>query len=110
MLAAGPIPVPERLTTAGLFVVFDTTVSLPVRVPRVMGLKLTLMAQLFPAATPDPQLFVCTKSPVVLISSNKVLLPVFVTVTGWLELVEPKAWSGKLRMVGDTVAVAGKNS
>ncbi len=49
-------PVPLRLTTCGLPLALSETESVPLTVPDVVGLKVTLMVQLAPAATLAPQL------------------------------------------------------
>ena len=78
-LTAGAIPVPVRLAVCGLFVALSVTVRVPVRVPPAVGVNVTLMVQVSPAATLAPQLFVCPKSPllvpvnVMLVSVNAVL-------------------------------------
>ena len=61
-LAADAAPVPERLTLCGLPVALSVRVTAAVRVPAAVGLKVTLIVQLAPAATLDPQLLVCAKS------------------------------------------------
>lgn len=52
-----------KLTVCGLFAALSVTVSVPVLVPGADGVNVTLIAQLVPAATDVPQLFVCAKSP-----------------------------------------------
>ena len=56
------VPVPERLTDWGLPVALSVMARAAVRLPLAEGLKVTLMAQLEPAASELPQLFVCAKS------------------------------------------------
>jgi len=56
-------PVPERLTLWVLLpVALSVRVTEAARAPAATGLKATLMVQLAPAATLDPQVFVCAKS------------------------------------------------
>ena len=55
---AVPVPLPERLMTCGLPLALSVMVTAPVRVPVAVGVKVTLIVQLFPVATPVPQLFV----------------------------------------------------
>ena len=57
-LTAGAIPVPVRLADCGLLVALSVTVNVPPCVPVAVGVNVTLMVQLEPAATPEPQLFV----------------------------------------------------
>ena len=52
-------PVPERLVVWGLLLALSVTVKVPVRLPVAVGVKVTLMTQLAPAATEVPQLLVC---------------------------------------------------
>ena len=61
-LAADAVPVPERATVWGLPVALSVIVRAAERFPVAAGLKLTLIVQLAPAATLDPQLLVWAKS------------------------------------------------
>ena len=56
---AGAVPVPVRLAVCGLLVALSVTVNAALRVPVAVGVNVTLIVQLEPAATPVPQLFVC---------------------------------------------------
>ena len=65
-------------------------VRVPVRVPVAVGLKVTEMLQLAPAATLVPQVLVSAKSPeaaIEVIESDA--WPELVSVTDWAVLVEP---------------------
>ena len=62
MLTAGAVPVPVRLTLWGLPVALSARVTAALRVPLAVGVKVTLIVQLAPAATELPQLLVCAKS------------------------------------------------
>src|SRR2546429_5132135 len=54
----------------------------PVRVPVAVGVKVTLMAQLAPAATDVPQVLVCMKSPLAtMLVTLSATVPVLVSVT-----------------------------
>ena len=80
-----PVPVPERLTLWGLPVALSVRVTAAVRDPLAVGVKVTLIVQLVPAATLEPQLFVCAKSlgfvPVsVMLVRLKAALPVLFSV------------------------------
>lgn len=110
-LAAGPAPVPVRLT-------LPTPEELPgrptlaVRLPDTAGVKVTLMVQLAPAARLVPQLFVSAKSVALLPKTARLLtlnatLLVFVKVVCWAEPVLPRDWVPKLRLVGEKVAEGG---
>ena len=80
--ATGMAPVPLSDTTCGLPVALSETVSWPVRVPVAIGVKVTWIEQLPPAATDVPQLFVSAKSPLVPIEViERAPLPLFVSVT-----------------------------
>ena len=57
-LAAGAIPVPERATVCGLPVALSVTVIVPGWLPAVVGVKVTLMEQLAPAAREAGQVLV----------------------------------------------------
>jgi hypothetical protein len=59
-LTAGPAatPVPLKVSVCGLPAALSATLRAPVRVPLAVGVKGTLMVQLFPAARLVPQLFV----------------------------------------------------
>jgi len=60
----GEIPEPDRLTACGLPPrASSAIVTIPVRLPVVVGLNATLSKQLAPAARAVPQLLVCEKSP-----------------------------------------------
>ena len=51
-------PVPVRLTVCGLPVALSVTVIVPGWLPAAVGVKVTLMEQLAPAATEAPQVLV----------------------------------------------------
>ena len=51
-------PVPVRLTVCGLLLALSAMVMAPVRLPTAVGVKVTLMVQLAPAATDVPQMLV----------------------------------------------------
>jgi hypothetical protein len=57
-LAVGPRPVPLRLTVCGLPAALSVMLSVPFWTPVAVGVNVTLMVQLAPAATELPQLFV----------------------------------------------------
>lgn len=85
----GAVPVPESEIVCGLPVAESTIEIDPVRVPDAVGVKVTLIVQdpLF-AATEVPQLLVSPKSPLgVMLVILSGAVPVFVSVTPWLELV-----------------------
>ncbi len=59
----GSTPVPVRVTSCGLVATPSLKVTAPVTAPAIVGLKVTLMVQLFPPARELPQLLVWEKSP-----------------------------------------------
>ena len=64
----------------------SVTVNVPLRAPVAVGVKVTLIVQFAPAATLEPQLLVCAKSPrlvppIAMLLIVKGPLPVFVSVT-----------------------------
>lgn len=71
----GAIPVPDNETLCGLPLALSVMLTLAVRLPVAVGLKMTLMEQFAPAATLAPQVLVCEKS------------PLFVPVMAMLEMV-----------------------
>src|SRR5437899_310696 len=81
-LTPGAAPVPVRLTDCGLPAALSVMVIAPVRVPVAVGVKVTLMAQLAPAATDVPQVLVCMKSPLAtMLVTLSATVPVLVSVT-----------------------------
>lgn len=69
-----------------------------------MGVKVTLIVQLAPAATEAPQLFVAAKSPLAaMLEISKAALPELVSVTVCTALVEPTGVLANERLVGKTV-------
>jgi hypothetical protein len=57
-LTTGAAPVPVRLTLWGLPEALSEMLRVPLRVPVALGVKVTLIVQLTPAATEPPQLLV----------------------------------------------------
>ena len=53
-----PAPVPDSAITVGLLVALLVSVTEPVRVPEVVGLKTTFTVHEAPAAMEAPQVFV----------------------------------------------------
>ncbi len=58
LAAAGALPVPVKDTVCGLPLASSVIVMAPVRVPVAVGVKVTLIVQLAPAATELPQMLV----------------------------------------------------
>jgi hypothetical protein len=77
-------------------------VTAPVRFPAAVGVKVTLIVQFAPAATLDPQVLVCAKSPEAVIwEMESAALPEFVNVTVWAALVVPTSWLLNVKLAGD---------
>ena len=62
-LAEVVTPVPDRAAVWGLPVTLSVTVNVAFRIPVAVGVEVTLMVQLAPAARLEPQPFVRAKSP-----------------------------------------------
>jgi len=82
---AGATPVPLKPAVCGLPVALSVIDTEAVRVPAAVGLNVTLMEHLAPAATEEPQVFVSAKSPllvpvIAMALTVKVALPEFVRV------------------------------
>jgi hypothetical protein len=95
------------VTLCGLFEALSATVSVPVRCPAAVGVNVTAIVQLAPAATELPHVLVCEKSPDVLrveiVNADEPLL-VSVTICGALE--DCTVWFAKVRLVGDSATDA----
>src|SRR6185437_10885739 len=99
-------PLPLSCATCGLPAASSLTVSWPARGPVLEGRKLTRIAQLFPAASAEPQLLVWVKSPLATMEvkfSGAALKLANVTV--WLALAAPTVWSPKTSLLGDSTAL-----
>jgi hypothetical protein len=82
MRAPAETPVPVRLTVWVVGLALSVMVTAPVRVPVAVGLKVTLIVQLAPAATLEKQLLVWEKLPLTLmLVIVRLALPVFLSVT-----------------------------
>ena len=88
------VAAPVSATECGLPAALSVIVAAPVRLPAAVGLNVTLIEQLPPAATLEPQLSVLLKSPLFAPPSTRLLilntpLPLFVSVTACELLVDP---------------------
>ena len=73
---------PVRFTTCGLPGALSVMLTVPVRVPVCVGVKVTLMMQLAPLASELPQVLVWAKSPLAtMLVTLKDVVPAFVNVT-----------------------------
>ncbi len=89
---SGATPVPVSVTNCGLLPALSVMVSAPVTAPSADGANLTPIVQFAPAFNDPGQLLLATKSPLaVIVPMISGFAPVFVSVTAWLELVEPAA-------------------
>jgi hypothetical protein len=93
------------VTVCGLFSPLSLTVTVPVGVPPVVGVKVTDIVQLEFTATLEPQVLVSAKGPVALtLLIVSAAVPVLVSVTTWAGLVVLINCVGKVRLVGERVA------
>ena len=98
------IPVPFRLTFWGLPLALSVILKMPDCMPAAPGLKVTLIVQLAPEATLLPQVFVWLNGPVTeILLMSKIPRPVLVSLTGCAGLLVNTTWSGKVRLVGESV-------
>src|SRR5580692_9053615 len=94
-------PVPDSGTICGLLLALSAIVTAPLRAPRAVGVKMTLMEQFWPALRDDPQLLVSLKSPEIEMREMvRVACPVLVIVTAIAELFWPTIVSEKGKLVG----------
>jgi hypothetical protein len=82
---------------SGLLLTLAETRTLALLIPVVAGVKVTVMVQLAPAATEDPQVLDCVKSPglvplVAMLLMFSVPVPIFESVKVWGELLVPTFW------------------
>src|SRR5437870_4396548 len=101
-------PLPLRLICCGLPAALSVIETAAVLEPVAVGLNVTLMAQLAPAATVLPQLLVWVKSPplVPVMPMAEMVsgaVPEFVRVTVFGAVVVPTVTLPKLRFVADRV-------
>ncbi len=75
-------PVPLSATVCGLLAALSAMVRVPARLPAAVGVKVTLIAQLAPAAIDAAQLLLAPKSPLAaMLVMLKAAFPVFLSVT-----------------------------
>src|SRR5262245_40520180 len=106
---AGATPVPLSPTVCGLPAALDEMLTLAVRAPAAVGVNVTEIVQLAPAASvlgPSGQLLSWAKSPALAPASPMLEItsgasPEFVNVTLCAALVVPTSWLPKPRLVGD---------
>jgi hypothetical protein len=99
------VPVPLRLTVCEPLAALSSIVSVPVRAPPTVGVKVTEMLQLFPAARLSPQLLVCPKSPVVVMPTMvSVVFPLLLSFTVFAAPVVPTGTDPNFSAVGEADA------
>ena len=82
------MPLPLSVIVCGLLPALSVRVMEPTALPVVVGVKVTLMVQIPPVATDEPQVLVCAKGAVAVIEPRlRVAVPLFVTVTVCTALV-----------------------
>jgi hypothetical protein len=94
------VPCPTRLAVWGLLLAVSDTLSVPVRVPTTVGVKVTLIVHFLPAPSEVVQVLVCAKSPAT--DMPKIVtaaLKLLVSVTEMGLLVVPTVRLEKLRLV-----------
>jgi hypothetical protein len=80
-VTVGAVPVPLTDTLCGLPVALSVMVMAPVQAPVAVGVKVTRMGQLAPAARLPPQVFVSLKSLVWMLVIVSVAVPELLNVT-----------------------------
>jgi hypothetical protein len=107
--ACGAVPVPVSATVCGEPVALSTTDREAVRLPDAVGVKVTVMMQLAPAASDVPQLFDWLKL-LAFVPVTEMLVMVRAAVPGLERVVDavpaevPTSVPGKVRAVGVNVA------
>jgi hypothetical protein len=103
-MAGVPVPVPLRETECGDPGALSVKTTAALRAPAAVGLKVTEIVQLAPAARLAPQVVVSGKSPLLPVSPMLEMVsaaaPVFFSVIVWAALAEPTLVSAKLKLVG----------
>ena len=85
MKSGAGVPVPLKLPVCGVPAALSLMLKVPEREPVAVGVNVTLMLQLVPAANATPQLLLCAKSPLavmLLIVSGPVPVLLSVAVCG----------------------------
>jgi hypothetical protein len=105
--------IPERAIVWVLAVALSVTVTVAVRVPAAVGLKVTLIVQASPAATEVPQLFDVEKSlafepETAMLLTLKLAFPELARVTVCAGVAVPLAWLTKARLVGVSVTAGAR--
>ncbi len=98
----GVTAVPLRETVCGLSAALSVIVTVPVKLPVVLGASVTLMAQSAPAASVVPQLFVSVKFALAaILVTVSAAVPVLVSVMSRGSLAVPSSSSPKVRLLAE---------
>ena len=98
-------PPPPRATSCGLVGALSVIVSWPVRLPAAVGVNVTSITQLAPAAKLLPQVLSCAKSPLTLMPAiRRTAVPVLLRVTACAALAIPTGWLEKVKLAGVKLA------
>ena len=105
-MAMGTVtPVPLSEINCGVLGALSTRVTEPNAPPPVVGVKVTLMVQIPPAAKDEPQVLVWAKGAVAVIDVRfRVPVPVLDTVTVCVALVVFRICEPKLRVLAESNA------
>jgi len=100
-------PVPLKSTVWGLPLALSATESVPAAAPVAVGVKLTVIVQVLPAARLEPQLLFWVKTLLLVVNPVRESAPVpeLVTVTDCGALAMPTPLE-KVRVVGERVTAA----
>ena len=104
------MPAPLRRAECGELEALSVMLRVPLRLPTTVGVKLTEIVQLLPAATVEPHALVWAKSPDTPIwVTVSAAVPSFDSVSSWLTLAVPRDWLAKLSTAGlrDACGVPG---
>jgi hypothetical protein len=105
-VTVGATPVPVKATVCGLPLALSFTVSVPVLAPVAVGVKVTSIVQLAPAATLAPHVLVCAKSPLIpMLPIVSAVLAVLLRLIACAPLLVPTNWFPNDRGLGDRVTV-----
>jgi hypothetical protein len=113
-VTTGAIPVPLSDTVCGLVGASLVSVSVPLRAPIAVGVKVTVIVHVaFTAMLAVQPVLVCEKSPAIaMLEIVSAALPLFVTVTVWVALDVPTSVLLKVSEVteSDNPATGGVNA
>lgn len=105
-VTTGAVPVPVSETDCGEPAALSIMASVPRLVPIAVGVNVTEIVQLAPAATLAPQVFVSAKSPEAAIEVIfKAAASELVSITVCAVLVVPSVCEAKVRLAGVSVTV-----